>query len=46
MMAEWGGKLWNIKGQNAGWQVSDPSCVDKVGESDTSIWGGLEFETT
>ena len=44
-MVEGGEKLGNIKGQSASWQVSDLLYIDKVDKCDTSIRGGLEFET-
>ena len=44
-MVEGGEKLGNIKGNSTGWQISDPSSTNKIGESNICISYRFELET-
>jgi len=46
MVVEGGEELRYVKGEGASQQISDPSSVNKMGESDTHISHGFELETT
>ena len=45
MVVEKGKELGNVKGDSAGWQISDPSSVNKMSENNTCISHGFELET-